>query len=326
VTGERLPPAEAPGPEDWTLTLDGCVAHPRTWTLEEIHALPQETITHDIHCVTGWTRPACTFAGVRLADLLELVEPTAEAAFARFEAWSARGHDTSLPFAAALDEVWLVHSVEGQPLDAEHGGPLRSLAPQRYFYKSVKWLRRVELVAEDRLGFWEREHGYHNAADPWIEQRYVTGEFDRKKTQQLLQTPRLGPYRGKSILGGQFAGWNPTDRDLRDLALRNCDLAGARLAGVDARASNFTRSDFRNADLNGADLRDADLEGANLAEADLRGADLRGARLTAIRLYDVLDDGTQTCGAHVEGMRYSKDAALLQGERHYLQRYGAIAE
>jgi DMSO/TMAO reductase YedYZ molybdopterin-dependent catalytic subunit len=107
----------------------------------------------DLHCVTGWSRLDVAIRGVPLADLLAVAAPKPAARFVRFASASERHHDTSLPLALAARDVWLVDEIDGAPLPLEHGFPLRTICPARYFYKSLKWLRAIELLAEDRLGY-----------------------------------------------------------------------------------------------------------------------------------------------------------------------------
>src|SRR5207237_2164781 len=130
--------------------------------------------------VTRWSKPAVPFVGISLADLLSVCKPQSAARFVRFVSYSGRSHDTSLPLADALAlETLVAWEADGRPLAADHGGAVRVVVPGRYFYKSLKWLRAIELLEHDRLGFWEREAGYHNEADPWREQRYIAPSLSR---------------------------------------------------------------------------------------------------------------------------------------------------
>lgn len=322
LVGEKdasaVPPLAA-----WRLEVDGLLDPPILLTWEEFRSLPQKELTADIHCVTGWTHLGMRFTGVPLAGLLEArgsrVRP--QARFVRFVAWSPRAHDTSLPLERALAETWLVHAVDGRPLTPEHGGPLRTVTPSRYFYKSVKWLRRIEFLAADRLGYWERESSYHNHADPWPgDERYATGSHTAEEIERFRRAASYVPYRGpkKILLGADLRGWSPATRDLGDLYLKNCDLRGAHLAGADLRGANLTRSDFAGATLAGADLRGADLEGASFLEADLTGADLRGAALSATRFFAQEQDG-RIVAAKIDGLRWDEDAELLEDQERFLR-------
>jgi hypothetical protein len=317
LVGEKdasaVPPLAA-----WRLEIDGLIEPAFQLTWDAVLALPQRELTADIHCVTGWTHLGMRFTGVPLADLLAGSHLLPEARFVRFAAYSARSHDTSLPLDLALQDTWLVHAYDGKPLAPEHGGPLRTVTPSRYFYKSLKWVHRIEFLAEDRPGFWERESLYHNNADPWPgNERYATGSHAPEEIERFRNAASYVPYRGprKLLLGVDLRGWAPATRDLGALHLKDCDLRDARLAGADLRGANLTRCRFAGADLSGADLRGADLEGASFVGADLTGADLRGAFLSATRFAD--GEGRS---ATVDGLRWSEDAELLEDQELFLRR------
>jgi DMSO/TMAO reductase YedYZ molybdopterin-dependent catalytic subunit len=152
------------------MTVDGLVESPTTWTWDEIHALPGSTFTGDIHCVTTWSKFDTVFSGVSVDELLEAARPRADARFVM--ARSTTGYTTNLPLEDLTGgKAWVVWDFNGKPLQREHGGPVRLLVPHLYFWKSAKWVTRLELMAEDRPGFWE-QNGYHDRGDPWLEQRY----------------------------------------------------------------------------------------------------------------------------------------------------------
>ena len=154
--------------EEWSLTIDGAVDEALSWSWEEFLALPSETFTVDIHCVTKWSKLATTWTGVSVDTLLEDVSTGAE----YLTAWCDGGYTTNLALEDVTDgRAWVVHDFEGDPLESEHGGPARLLVPHLYFWKSAKWLRGLALTIEDEPGFWEAA-GYHNRGDPWHEQRY----------------------------------------------------------------------------------------------------------------------------------------------------------
>jgi DMSO/TMAO reductase YedYZ molybdopterin-dependent catalytic subunit len=156
--------------ESWTLGVDGLVDRPTTWTWDAVQQLPRSTYHGDIHCVTTWSKFDVVFAGVSVDSLLETARPDSEAEF--MIAHSSTGYTTNLPLADVTGgKAWVVWEYDGRPLTAEHGGPVRLLVPHLYFWKSAKWISRLELTAEDRAGFWER-NGYHDRGDPWLEQRY----------------------------------------------------------------------------------------------------------------------------------------------------------
>ena len=154
----------------WDFKVFGEVEKPITLTYDELQALPQTELTVDIHCVTRWSRFDTGFKGVRWRELAKLVRPKPSARFV--VAHAEQGFTANLPLAALDDDNSLIAwEADGEPLEPEHGWPLRLVVPTRYFWKSAKWLRGVELLAADQPGFWER-YGYHNEADYWKEQRY----------------------------------------------------------------------------------------------------------------------------------------------------------
>jgi DMSO/TMAO reductase YedYZ molybdopterin-dependent catalytic subunit len=141
-----------------------------TLTYSELQALPQTEITIDIHCVTRWSRFDTSFKGVHWRELGKLVRPKPSAHFVL--AHAEQGFTSNVPLEALEDEQALVAwEADGAPLEPDHGWPLRLVVPSRYFWKSAKWLRGLELLSADQPGFWER-YGYHNDADYWQEQRY----------------------------------------------------------------------------------------------------------------------------------------------------------
>jgi DMSO/TMAO reductase YedYZ molybdopterin-dependent catalytic subunit len=153
---------------EWDFTLRGRVDQPVSWTWEEFLALPSETIKVDIHCVTKWSKLDTVWKGVSLDALLEHGETGAEYVLAFCDG----GYTTNLPLADLTGgKAWIAYEYGGEPLKPEHGGPARLLVPHLYFWKSAKWVRGLELRAEDEPGFWEY-YGYHNYGDPWKEQRY----------------------------------------------------------------------------------------------------------------------------------------------------------
>ena len=183
VDPSRLPPGQyltrdfpvlSAGPtphtplDEWSFTISGAVDEPVSWTWEELLALPTETFSVDIHCVTKWSKLDTTWTGVSLDTLLDGVETEAEYALA----WSDGDYTTDLPLEDLTGgKAWVAHTYDGEPLEPEHGGPARLLVPHLYFWKSAKWVRGIRLTTEDEPGFWE-SLGYHNYGDPWREQRY----------------------------------------------------------------------------------------------------------------------------------------------------------
>ena len=154
----------------WDFTVSGEVEQPLTLTFEQLRALPATDVTTDIHCVTRWSRFDARFKGVHWRELAALCAPKPSARFVI--AHAEQGFTTNVPLAALEDEqALIVYEADGAPLTPDHGWPLRLFIPTKYFWKSAKWLRGLELSAVDRPGFWER-YGYHNEADFWQEQRY----------------------------------------------------------------------------------------------------------------------------------------------------------
>jgi DMSO/TMAO reductase YedYZ molybdopterin-dependent catalytic subunit len=153
---------------EWDFTIRGLIDQPLSWTWEEFVALPSETITVDIHCVTKWSKLDTVWRGVSLDVLLDPLETDSEYVLAFCDG----GYTTNLPLADLTGgKAWIAYEYGGEPLEPEHGGPARLLVPHLYFWKSAKWVRGLELRAEDEPGFWEY-YGYHNYGDPWKEQRY----------------------------------------------------------------------------------------------------------------------------------------------------------
>lgn len=161
-------PTYAPG--EWNLAVGGLVDRPFTLTFEELTALPSVTLTTDIHCVTKWSKFDTVWRGVKLKDLLDTAGIQSDATHVMGHA--EFGYTANLPLEDALrDESMVVWEYEGEPIEPIHGGPVRLLVPNLYFWKSPKWLRGIELMNADKPGFWER-NGYHMYGDPFLEQRH----------------------------------------------------------------------------------------------------------------------------------------------------------
>jgi DMSO/TMAO reductase YedYZ molybdopterin-dependent catalytic subunit len=321
VVGESAP---APGLDarHWRLAIDGLVERPLDLSLAELRRGGLRERRADLHCVTGWSRQAVSMAGIPLAELLTRAGVARQARYVRFIAHSTRAHDTSLPLPLAQADTWLVLEMDGAPLAAEHGGPLRTVTPGRYFYKSLKWLVRIELLAVDRLGYWERESAYHNQADPWREQRFDQARTARAEDVRALRAAEdFSAWRGHVVLRARLGGWQPRARDLRGVQLKYCSLRHARLAGVDFSGANLSLSNFEGADLRGCDFTGADLEGASFAGADLRGARLLDVALTATRFFRDFPGG-QRLAARVEGMQLARARGLLEDQAAFLRAWG----
>jgi DMSO/TMAO reductase YedYZ molybdopterin-dependent catalytic subunit len=154
----------------WDFRVFGEVEEPLRLSWNEFKALPSSEITIDLHCVTRWSRFDTRFRGVHWRELAKLVRPKQSAHFV--VAHAEQDFTSNVPLSAIQDnEALLAYEADGGPLTPEHGWPLRLVVPHRYFWKSAKWLRGLELRATDQPGFWER-YGYHNDADYWREERY----------------------------------------------------------------------------------------------------------------------------------------------------------
>lgn len=183
--GQRLPPGQRlvkdwpildlglqpqTRPDDWQLAVDGAVRHPLRWDWATFRAQPSFEDVSDIHCVTAWSRFDNRWAGVSAQHLLALAQPLPAARHVVLHATDGYTTNLRIEHFAAPDVV-LAHSWDGRPLTPEHGGPVRLVVPRFYFWKSAKWLERIEFLIDDAPGFWE-VRGYHNEGDPWREQRY----------------------------------------------------------------------------------------------------------------------------------------------------------
>jgi DMSO/TMAO reductase YedYZ molybdopterin-dependent catalytic subunit len=155
--------------ESWSFSIRQAGDTRKSWSWEELRALPAEEVTTDIHCVTKWSKLDTMWQAVSIDTLLAQVEHQAQYVLA----FSDGGYTTNLPLADVTGgKAWVAFGYDGQPLRPEHGGPARLLVPHLYFWKSAKWVRGLELLAADEPGFWER-YGYNNYGDPWREQRYA---------------------------------------------------------------------------------------------------------------------------------------------------------
>jgi DMSO/TMAO reductase YedYZ molybdopterin-dependent catalytic subunit len=183
--GEKLPPGQylvsendfpvlSAGPtprvdtRKWELKIRAEDGTEHAWDWAAFRRLPSEDIRVDLHCVTKWSKLGTGWRGVSVDTLLAQVETAAEYALAR----SYGGYTTNLPLRDLLGgQAWIAFRYDGADLAPEHGGPARLLVPHLYLWKSAKWVRGIDLMATDQMGFWE-SLGYHNYGDPWREQRY----------------------------------------------------------------------------------------------------------------------------------------------------------
>jgi hypothetical protein len=260
-----------------------------------------------------------------LESLLAKALPLAKARFVRFVAYSNREHNTSLPLDYARNHVLMATEVDGLPLTKEHGGPVRSVCEGKYFYKSLKWIKRIELLENDRLGYWESESAYHNDADPWREERYkpralAAEDFARCVSEKDFSgVLAIRDDQFKQLIGRDLTGWK-----FEKANIKACDLSKASMRGALCRGANFTLTKFVGSDLSGADLSYSDCEGADFRGANLAGADLRHASLTVTRFVGR--------NANVRGAMFLRsdidNEGLGDAERSFLldQRQGAIIQ
>ncbi len=156
--------------DKWQLKIDGAVENEVSLNWEDFLDLPQIEDTSDFHCVTTWSKFDMRWKGVRFADLVALANPHEDATHVMCHAYD--GYTTNVALEEALKpDVLLVHTFEDQPLEKEHGGPVRMITPQLYAWKGAKWVNRIEFIVGDRLGFWE-QRGYSSTAHPWRNDRY----------------------------------------------------------------------------------------------------------------------------------------------------------
>jgi DMSO/TMAO reductase YedYZ molybdopterin-dependent catalytic subunit len=183
---KRLPPGQyetrdfpvlslGPTPEvstdEWKLEISGLVEKPLTFSWKEFLELPIEEVKKDIHCVTKWSKFDTHWEGVSLDELMRRAAVAERAT--HLIAHSHDGYSTNLPIEDVMGgKAWVAVRYEGEEIAAEHGGPARLLVPHLYFWKSAKWLKKIEFIDRDIPGFWE-VRGYHNYGDPWQEQRYT---------------------------------------------------------------------------------------------------------------------------------------------------------
>jgi DMSO/TMAO reductase YedYZ molybdopterin-dependent catalytic subunit len=154
--------------EEWEFSVTGSVDEPRKWSWEEFQALPKESITVDIHCVTSWSKLGTGWEGVSVDTLLDGID--LYGAYSMVHSYG--GYTTNLAIEDITDgKAWVAYAYDGDPLEPEHGGPARLLVPHLYFWKSAKWVRGIEVMEYAEPGFWE-SLGYHDRGDPWREQRY----------------------------------------------------------------------------------------------------------------------------------------------------------
>ncbi|HLC31794.1 MAG TPA: sulfite oxidase-like oxidoreductase [Candidatus Nanoarchaeia archaeon] len=186
ASNDRLPPGQyetkdfpvlslGPTPkiskESYSLEIKGLVEKPLTLSFNQLLKLKNETITKDIHCVTHWSKFDSIWSGVPFEEILKQIKPKKEATY--ILAHSYDGYSTNIPLEDLKSkQAWIAFTYDNQDIPSEHGGPVRLLIPHLYFWKSAKWLNKIEFIPADHPGFWE-VRGYHNYGNPWKEQRYT---------------------------------------------------------------------------------------------------------------------------------------------------------
>jgi DMSO/TMAO reductase YedYZ molybdopterin-dependent catalytic subunit len=186
----RLPPGQSPTVkwpvltvgstpeitrEQWLLSIDGVVGRPYVLSWAQLTSGPATEWSGDIHCVTRWSKFGMSWRGASVGELLERAQLSPRAS--HLLVYSYGGYTTNLPLADVLEHPALIaYEVDGAPLERDHGGPARLLVPHLYLWKSAKWVRRLEALDADQLGFWER-NGYHHRGDPWHQERHSVDDY-----------------------------------------------------------------------------------------------------------------------------------------------------
>ena len=159
--------------DEWTFEVAGEVEKPVKLDWNQFMQLPKTISVAEFDCVTGWTTLDNRWEGVRFGEIAKLARPTVKAKYATVECYGAPTYTTSLPLEDLLrDDVLFAYGLDGKQLAPEYGGLLRLVVPQKYGYKSAKWVRRVKFTETQELGYWE-SRGYSNTADPWTNDRYA---------------------------------------------------------------------------------------------------------------------------------------------------------
>jgi DMSO/TMAO reductase YedYZ molybdopterin-dependent catalytic subunit len=208
IDPDRLPPGQSPtvkwpvltvggtpqvSTDEWLLSVDGAVAEPYLLDWEALMSEPATDWSGDIHCVTRWSKFGMDWRGVDVRTLIERAQPASEASHLLAHCYG--GYTTNLPLADVLEHPALIaYQADGEPLEAEHGGPARLLVPHLYLWKSAKWIQRLEILDHDELGFWER-NGYHHRGDPWRQERYSVDDYVARARRREVR--REGPPGGR---------------------------------------------------------------------------------------------------------------------------------
>ncbi|MHA2251264.1 MAG: molybdopterin-dependent oxidoreductase [Candidatus Kariarchaeaceae archaeon] len=182
LSAEKTPKFDG---KNWDVKIDGLIEKPLTWTWEEFKKLPKVDQVSDLHCVTTWSLFDQKFSGVSFKTIVDLVKPLQKARYVTFEAQS--GYTSALPLKEGYlleNDVMLAYEHDGKSLEPDHGGPLRSLVPQLYLWKSVKWLTKMTFTGEWISGFWE-SRGYSMTGDPHNETRYSSQEKPIRRNHKI---------------------------------------------------------------------------------------------------------------------------------------------
>ncbi|MCU0565094.1 MAG: sulfite oxidase-like oxidoreductase [Oculatellaceae cyanobacterium Prado106] len=155
--------------DTWEFKVWG-LATPKTFTWDDFMAMPQNNFTADFHCVTTWSKLDVQWTGVKVTDFLQHIEVDPKAVHVMEHCYG--GYTTNISMDDFIrEENFFAHTLFGEPLPPEHGGPMRSVVPHIYAWKSAKWINGLEFLDHQELGFWER-NGYHHRGEPWAEERY----------------------------------------------------------------------------------------------------------------------------------------------------------
>lgn len=155
--------------DEWEFKVWGLTT-PKTFTWDDFMAMPQSHFTADFHCVTTWSKLDVQWTGVKVTDFMQQVELEPTAVHVMQHCYG--GYTTNLAMEDFLrEENFFAHTVFGEPLPADHGGPMRLVVPHLYAWKSAKWINGLEFLDHMELGFWER-NGYHHRGEPFAEERY----------------------------------------------------------------------------------------------------------------------------------------------------------
>ncbi len=367
--------------DSWRLRVSGDVANELELSIADLALLPQCTVQIPVQCVSsgnirrnasgGLCSGAVQFRGVCLTEIAAAANIDPAVQCVRFISAAPGGcgpqhelHDTAIDLAHCLSpqQVLLATSLNDQPLPYINGGPLRSVVQQRYFYKSLKWLSRIEFTRrtmDQCQGTWERYAGYHNAArialgekfQPFFKvvddngvpqpvedpQQTLTQMLSRGDVSRVVVAQLNPPKKGQAVSGmlPDFADQITTNTSLRftsepgaigrpgfAAAMRGIDFREKELAGWPAAYVNFSLCKFFRIDLRNADLRRCDFEGAKFLECDLTGANLAGAYLAGAAFYNCDLSGADLSSANVNGAVFQKPGGAVSSVRE--ARFGEV--